>query len=370
MSQIYLDYNATTPIRPEVITLITQIMAEPGNASSVHGYGRNAKKYIENARKQVATAINAKASQVIFNSGATEGNNTVLKQYKGDEVWISAIEHSSVINTAIGAVHIPVTKDGVVDLDALKEMLATKPLPKLVSIMLVNSETGIIQPVKEAVELIRAASPDIKTHTDATQGLGRIPVDIKDLCVDYMTISAHKLGGPHGVGALVMGPCSEAPRLILGGTQENRCRAGTENVEGIAGFGLAVELAIQNIEKYNQLCEWRDEMQAELLDTLPEATVFGANAPRVANTLNISWPGQQASMLLMNFDLEGVALSTGSACSSGTMKPSHVLMAMHASEDDVRGALRISMGWNTKKEEVDQFISIWQKIVGRVKKAA
>lgn len=371
MPQIYFDHNATTIIRPEVIDLVAKIMTETGNASSVHNYGRHARKYVEKAREQTAKALNAKTSQVIFNAGATEANNTVLKNSNPQKIWISAVEHASVANAAPEAKIIPVTEDGLVDLVALKDMLEKEAeTPELISVMLVNSETGVIQPVKEIVDLIKTHNPDIKVHSDCTQAIGRIPVDIKQLGIDYMSISAHKFGGPQGVGALILGPCAEAPKLIFGGAQENRNRAGTENVAGIAGMGQAIELAVQDMDHYQSLTGLRDKIQAAFLDAVPNIIIYSGEAPRVANTLSLSWPGQQASMLLMNFDLEGIAISTGSACSSGSMKASAVLKAMGANEDAAKGALRVSLGWNTSEEEVDRFIDCWQKIVARVKKAA
>lgn len=368
MTSVYFDYNATSPIRPEVIQAMSEVMSEVGNASSVHRAGREARKRVEGARKQVAILANIQPSRVIFNSGATEANNTVLKAYDAEKIWISAIEHSSVRDVVLEAKRMAVTPDGIIDLSAfekdLKQAEQRGALPDLISVMYVNSETGAIQPMKEVIAL--AKNYDIAVHCDGVQAAGRIPLDMDALGLDFMSLSAHKMGGPQGVGALLVGRCADAPRFIHGGTQENFKRAGTENVAGIVGMGKAAELALAGLNDYERLEKLRDKMQAGMMDAVPEMRVFAGQAPRVGNTLNIAWAGKQASMLLMNLDLEGVAVSTGSACSSGSMKPSQVLQAMGASEEEATGALRISLGWNTKEEEVDRFLDIWNKIVQRV----
>lgn len=364
MERLYFDYNANTPIRPEVIDIMAEIMSVPGNASSVHYHGRLGRKHVEHARKIIAEGLNSRPEQVVFNSGATESNNTILKHFDEEDIWVSAVEHSSVSRVVADARRIPVTKDGVVDLEALKEMLEAGPLPKLISVMFVNSETGVIQPIKEICDL--AHHYGIKVHSDAVQAIGRVKVDMKALGLDYLSLSAHKIGGPQGCGALVLGPCEESPRFMHGGSQENHRRAGSENVAGIAGFGKAMELALGQIDHYEGLSKWRDKIQDAMCAAEPSMVVNGKNAPRTGNTLNISWPGQLASMLLMNFDLEGVSLSTGSACSSGSIKPSPVIKAMGADDDVALGTLRISMGWNTKEAEVDAFIERWKKIATRV----
>ncbi len=368
MNAIYFDYNATCPIRPEVIQVMSETMARVGNASSVHGAGREARKRVEAARKQVATLANTQPSRVIFNSGATEANNTVLKAYDPDKVWISAIEHSSVREVVAQARQIAVTAEGVVDLGAFEQALQQAErrgeLPDLISVMYVNSETGAIQPLAEIIALAKIY--DIPVHCDAVQAAGRIPVDMDGLGLDFMSLSSHKMGGPQGVGALIVGRCAEAPRFIDGGTQENFKRAGTENVAGIVGMGQAAEMALAGLADYGRITSFRDRLQDGMLAAAPGMKIFAKAAPRVGNTLNIAWPGKQASMLLMNLDLEGVAVSTGSACSSGSMKPSQVLTAMGASEEEAAGALRISLGWNTKEDEIERFLEIWQKIAQRV----
>jgi cysteine desulfurase len=367
MQRLYFDYNATTPLRPQALELMMQVYGEIGNASSVHYWGRLSRKHIEAARKVLAKAVNTDVSQVVFNSGATESNNTILKHFDEKDIWTTRAEHSSVRNVIPDAPRIPVTEHGIVDLNALEEMLKKGPVPKLISIIFVNSETGAINPVADIAKL--AKQYDVLVHTDAVQALGRVDIDMKAMNLDYLSVSAHKIGGPQGVGAMIMGACTPVtPRLMHGGTQENHRRSGTENAAGTAGFGKALEIAMENKGDYSsRLGPLRDKLQAGMLAIVPEMKVMSAAALRAPNTLNISWPGQQAAMLLMNFDLEGVAVSTGSACSSGSMKPSPMLKAMGVSDEEALGALRISMGWNTKAEEIDEFLSRWEKIVKRVR---
>ncbi len=366
--RIYLDYNATAPARPGVASLVAELMAEPFNASSVHAPGQMARKHVEHARGKVAALVGAKPDQVIFNSGATEANNTVLKAYAGQRILVSAIEHPSVLMAAPEAELIPVTPEGVVDLVAFEEMVSRQPAPAFVSVMMVNNETGVIQPVKEIAGIAKARGAAV--HTDAVQVAGRIPVDVKALGVDYLSLSAHKIGGPQGVGALVVGPCTEPPVLIEGGGQEKRRRAGTENAAGIAGFGLAAELALTDMEDYQVLGNLRDDLEARLKSVAPDLKVFGEGALRVAGTSSFTVPGVPSKTQLINLDLEGIAVSDGSACSSGTTKASHVLEAMGASPEEIGSALRVSMGWGTKPEEVQRFLDVWEKMYARVKNKA
>lgn len=361
---VYLDYNATTPLKPAILALMTEILADVGNASSVHGFGRAARKRIEEARAQVARLTGAQATQVIFNGGATEGNNTVMKHFAGQRVLISAIEHPSVRESAPDAERIPVTSDGVIDLAALEEMLAQGPAPALVSAMLVNNEIGTIQPVAEIARLAKAKGALV--HCDAVQAAGKIPLDIRRLGVDFMTLSAHKMGGPQGVGALIIGPCGVVPRLLCGGGQEKRQRAGTENVAGIAAMGLAAELAAAEMTRYDAVATLRDHLEAQMKQVAPILFVNGAGAARTQNTANICLPGIDAQTMLMNLDLAGFAVGSGSACSSGAMKPSPVLLAMGVAEDQARSSLRISLGWDTNADEIDRFLTAWRAMCARL----
>jgi cysteine desulfurase len=365
-SLVYLDHNATTPIRPEVIGLMSRVMSETGNASSIHSFGRTARKHVEDARGQIARAFDVGPQQIIFNSGATEGNNTILKGFSGRRVLVSAIEHASVIESGVEADIIPVTHDGVIDLDALKNLLAQGPTPALVSTMLVNNETGVIQPVADIAQLAKDAGACV--HVDAVQAVGRIAFTRAQLNADFVTISAHKFGGPQGVGAIIMAPKAPLPKLLHGGGQERRQRAGTENVAGIAGLGLAVEQATADIPRFQTLAARRDDLENFLLDSGRGIRIYGRAAPRVANTISLSLTGSTSETLLMAFDLEGIALSSGSACSSGTVKPSHVLMAMGVGEEEAKCSLRVSLGWSTTVQDLDDFKAAWDKVRVRILK--
>lgn len=362
---VYLDYNASALIRPAVADLMRDLMAVPGNASSIHSFGREARRHIEKAREQVATLADTHANYVTFTSGATEANNAVLKHFTGHRILISAIEHSSVLEAAPQAEKIPVTAEGVVDLETFEKLLAGEP-PALISVMLVNNETGVIQPVEEIVQLARRQHPGVYIHTDAVQAAGKIPLALAPLGVDYLSLSAHKLGGPHGVGALLCAPGAEPVPFLHGGGQEKRQRAGTENIAGIAGFGLAASMALAGLSEFQALAGWRDQLEETLQSAAPELVIFGRHAPRVANTTNIGLPGIPANTQLMNLDIEGIAVSSGSACSSGSVKPSHVLQAMGAPDDLSSHALRVSLGWGTQEDEVKRLAQVWLKMYSRV----
>lgn len=360
--RIYLDYNATAPLRPEAAQAMAQIMATPHNASSVHAYGRDARKLVEDARTNVAALVNVPPAQIIFNSGATETNNTVLKYFSQERILVSAIEHPSILEAAPNAEKIPVDRNGIVDLVALEKLLKEKKTA-LVSVMFVNNETGIIQPVEEISAL--AKRHGALFHCDAVQAAGRIKIDVPALSIDFLSLSSHKIGGPQGTGALVLGLCGITPVLLEGGGQEKKARAGTENVAAIAGFGIAASLA--DINEYKKLETLRNNLERELKKTSPDIIIHGETAPRAANTSLFSLPGAASETLLMAFDLENICISNGSACTSGTVKPSHVLEAMHAAP---AGTVRVSMGWNTKSSDIDRFLEVWSKIYQRLKAKA
>ena len=365
---IYLDYNATAPIRPEVIEIMTEAMTHAHNASSVHTPGRKGRQYIENARDIIGKLVNLPPAQVVFNSGATEGNNTVLRYfaetYPNEQILVSAIEHPSVLEAIPNAKAIPVTQDGIVDNSALKELLKDKT--SLVSTMFINNETGVIQPIKEISDL--AHQHGALFHIDGVQAAGRVDIDMSAQGIDFLTLSAHKLGGPQGVGALCLGLCGTTPVLLHGGGQEKSARAGTENVAGIAGFGKAAQLAQKNQDAYNaDTKSMRDTLEAKLSE-IEGLTIYGQNTERASNTTLISIPGISSETMLMAFDLEGIAISNGSACSSGKVEPSHVLKAMGESDEAASGALRISTGWNSKPEDIENFISAFDKIITRMKR--
>ncbi len=358
---IYLDYNATAPIRPEVADAVNHAMKQPHNASSVHRFGQEGRKLVEDARIKVAALVNAPPAQVIFNSGATEGNNTVLQHFKGERVLVSAIEHPSILEAAPNAEQIPVTKDGLVDLGALEKLLQAEPKPALVSMMMVNNETGAIQPIRNVSNLCKKYGALV--HCDGVQAAGKIPIDITELGADFLTLSSHKIGGPQGVGALVLGLCGITPTLLSGGGQEKSARAGTENVAGIAGFGAAAELAVKDLPGYQKL----ESLRSRLESKLPKGTIIhSSDSPRVAGTSMFSLPGDSSETLLMALDLEGIAISNGSACSSGTIKPSHILQAMGVSDKETASVLRVSMGWDTKEADIDGFLKALGKIMNRI----
>lgn len=366
MTKTYLDYNATAPIHPDVLDLVTKIMGEGvGNASSVHSFGRDARKYVEDARAQVAALCAVKPEQVIFTSGATESNNTILHGFKDKRVLISAIEHPAILESATDAEKIPVTKDGVIDMDAYEKMLNDGDPPALVSVMLVNSETGVIQPVADMAKMAHAKGALF--HTDAVQGAGRVDLTMETLGVDYMSLSAHKMAGPQGVGAIIFREGREPQKFMMGGGQEKNCRAGTHNTAGIAGMGLAARRAQESLND-DTIKNLRDQLESQIRKISNEAIIYGENAPRVGNTSNIGLPDIPAETQLMALDLEGVAVSSGSACSSGSFKPSHVLTAMGCSEEEAKTTLRISLGYATTSADIDRFVDVWSKMAERTKK--
>lgn len=362
---VYLDYAATTPVKPEVIKAMTVALESHGNPSSVHGFGRDARHKVEGARALIAKRYHTKPSQVTFTSGATEANNLAFHQFVGRPHIVSAIEHPSIMQTAHAPLIIDVQEDGAINLNSLEELLKANP-HAFVSIMLVNNETGVIQPVKEAAALAKEYGAII--HCDAVQGAGRMPINFKDLGVDMMSISAHKLGGPQGIGALISNDSIKLAPMITGGSQESRKRAGTENVAAITGFGCAVELIDADLENANEWVKWRGMFEMLITQRVPQAKVFGADAPRVAAISCITMPGVRNDTQLMAFDLAGVAVSSGSACSSGKVQPSPVLKAMGASEADATSAIRVSFGWGTSIAELEKLAELWLNLYQRSSK--
>ncbi len=368
-SLTYLDHNATTPLKPAAMEAMKALLLLPGNASATHKAGRAARAAIERARAQVAALVNAGPQAVIvFTSGATEANNLVLKGAGCERVLASAAEHASVLQAREDIGMIPVLPDGLVDLAALDRMLAGNTAQTLISVMLVNNETGVIQPVGKVMEIAKKRGALV--HCDAVQAAGRMPVDIQALGVDYMTLSSHKIGGPQGAGALVMANCVAVAPEISGGGQEKNMRAGTENVSAIAGFGVADELAAEDMEAYQRLASLRDRVEAELKKAAPALHVFGENAPRVVNTTMFAHEGLTADTQMIALDLAGVCVSNGSACGSGTVRASHVLKAMGVADDLASCALRVSFGWNSTDADADMFIQKWTEIYKRRQKRA
>ncbi len=359
----YLDYNATAPVRPEVVDVVCAVLGQTGNPSSVHQAGRKARAVLEQARELVAALVGARPDAVVFTSGGTEANNQALQSVSGPKL-ISAIEHDSVLAAAPEARRIPVDRHGVIDLQGLEEQLQTLG-PALVSVMLANNETGVIQPVHDVVACARRHGALV--HCDAVQAAGKIAIDVRALGVDFLTLSGHKLGGPSGVGALVLGAGIEPVALHRGGAQERRWRPGTENLPGIAGFGRACELAAADTDWQTRVGDLRDRLEARIAGIAPEARVLGGDAARLANTSCLTMPGVSSQIQLIDLDLAGIAVSAGSACSSGKVGPSHVLAAMGIEAEEAQTAIRVSLGWASTAQEVDRLVDAWGQLYERTR---
>ncbi len=377
--RVYLDWNATTPLRPEAREAMAAAWDFLGNPSSVHAEGRQARRLVEEARASVAASVGAESRNVVFTSGGTEANALALtpglRPASGRPVQrllVSAIEHASVLAggrfgaEAIGAV--AVKPSGSVDLGRLRANLEGGP-PTLVSVMLANNETGAVQPILEVAEIVHETGGLL--HVDAIQALGKIPFDIKILNADLLSLSAHKIGGPKGVGALVLAEgVSGFEPLLRGGGQERGRRAGTENIAGIAGFGAAVKAATSGlVEQAVRLEALRNRLESGLRES-PGAIIFSDTVPRLPNTTLFTVPGLKAETAVIGFDLAGVAVSSGAACSSGKVQPSHVLEAMGAGPELAKGAVRISLGWSTREADIDLALEAWRNLRGALTKGS
>ena len=373
----YFDWNATTPLRDEARRAMVDALDIRGNASSVHAEGREARKWIEGTRTAIAHAVGALPKNLVFTSGGTEANALALApglRRDGapavERLVVSAIEHASVLaggrfpQAAIE--RIGVTRDGIVDLGHLRELLHGRP-PALVSIMLANNETGAIQPIAEAAEIVHAAGGLL--HVDAVQAFGKIPFEMCELGADLLTVSAHKIGGPKGVGALVLaeGLIGLEP-LFRGGGQEFSRRAGTENVAGIAAFGAAATAAMAGLPSESGCLQHLQKRLEDGLRLTPGAIVFSSSVQRLPNTTLFTIPGLRAETAVIGFDLAGIAVSSGSACSSGKVQPSHVVEAMGFDPEISQGAVRFSMGWSTRDADVDRCLEAWRNLSGRLLK--
>lgn len=370
-SRVYLDWNATTPLRAEARSAMLAAWELIGNPSSVHAEGREARRLVEDARATLAAAVGALPRNVVFTSTGTEANALALspglRSPSGgpvERLLVSSVEHASVLAggrfPADMVSQIPVTRAGVIDLDHLRALLGDGP-PALVSIMAANNETGAIQPVLEAAGIVHEAGGLL--HVDAIQALGKIPFDIKTVGADLATFSAHKIGGPKGVGALVVAEGLAGLQPVLrGGGQELNRRAGTENVAGIAGFGAAVKAALRALpEDAERIATLRDRLENGLL-AMAGATTFSRNMKRLPNTILFTAPGLKAETAVIGFDLEGVAVSSGSACSSGKVQASHVLSAMGFDPAIAQGAVRLSLGWSTEPDDINRALEAWRKL--------
>jgi cysteine desulfurase len=381
---IYLDHNATSPLGDAARDAMLGALAECGNASSVHAAGRTARARVEAARVRVARLAGAEAAQIVFTGGGSEANALALKgavagaaeaENRITRLFVSAVEHESVRANAhmlaetvpaLKLGEIPVNADGRTDLSALRLLLMQGKGRALVSVMAANNETGVVQDIPAIAALVLAeGGGDALLHVDAVQAAGRMALAFADWGVDYLTLSAHKIGGPQGVGALVVRDGAPLVPLIAGGGQEMRRRAGTENVAGIAGFGAAADEAADFAARAQAVQAMRDRFERDLLRAAPDAVIFGVNAPRLPNTSNFAIPGLSAETALIALDLDGVAVSSGSACSSGTVKPSHVLAAMNVTETLARGGLRVSFGAGNSHADSDALIAALAHVMAR-----
>jgi cysteine desulfurase len=375
--RVYLDWNATTPLRDEARRAIADALDLSGNASSVHAEGREARKWIERARAAVALAAGAVPRSVVFTSGGTEANALALARGlrrgsgpAAERLLVSAIEHASVISGGRFLREqiemIRATPAGVVDLDHLRQLLLDQP-PALVSIMLANNETGAIQPVAAAAGIVHEAGGLL--HVDAIQAFGKIKLGLSELGADLLTLSAHKIGGPKGIGALILSDgLSGLEPLLRGGGQESSRRAGTENVAGIAGFGAAATAAMAGLmAESRRLEDLRERLEQGLRQT-GNTVIFSDSVQRLPNTTLFTVPGLKAETAVIGFDLAGIAVSSGSACSSGKVQPSHVLEAMGFDGEIAKGAVRLSMGWSTQDADIDRCLEAWRRLAGSLLK--
>ncbi len=375
--RVYLDWNATTPLRPEAKAAMAAAWELSGNPSSVHTEGRQARRLVENARAAVAAAVGGRPQDVVFSSGGTEANALALtpglRRGAGvpvQRLLMSAMEHASVLSggrfPSETTDTIKVTAAGLIDLDHLRGLLADGP-PALVSVMLANNETGAIQPVAEVAAIVHAA--DGLLHVDAIQAFGKIPFDFNGIGADLVTLSAHKIGGPKGVGAVVMVEDIQGfEPLLRGGGQEFGRRAGTENVAGISAFGAAASAATVALEADDERLKGLRNLLEEGLKQTPGMIVFSETAPRLPNTTLFSVPGLKAETAVIGFDLAGIAVSSGSACSSGKVQPSHVLDAMGQGRELTQGAVRLSLGWSTSHTDIELALKAWRKLANTLLK--
>ena len=380
MRRIYLDHNATTPVHPEVVAEMLPCLHQVfGNPNSLHEPGQEARRVLDRARQRVADAIGAEAAEeIVFTSGGTEADNLALLGAaarlagKGRHLITTAIEHEAVLASCRWleghgwqVSYLPVDGDGRLDPAAVAA--AWRADTVLVSVMLANNEVGTLQPVAEVARLAHERGAIV--HTDAVQAVGKLRVDVRALGVDLLALTAHKIYGPKGAGALYVRRGTPLAAILHGGHHERRRRAGTENVPGIAGLGKACERAAAGIdERAARVGALRDRLESELAERLPWARVHGRGAPRVSGTTNVSFPGVDAEMLLLNLDLVGVAASTGAACTAGSGEPSHVLVAMGLPDDDIRGSLRLSLGEGTTGEEIDLAVAALADLAPRLRR--
>jgi cysteine desulfurase len=375
MKRVYLDNNASTPVLPEVQEAMRPYFGERfGNASSIHHHGQDTRAAVENARESVAALLGCRASEIVFTSGGTEADNLAIAglAVAGDHVITSSVEHHAVLfackhleDIGCDVTYLPVDGRGLVDPDDVRRAL--RPTTKLITVMLANNETGVLQPIEEIGKL--AAESDVFLHTDAVQAVGKVPVHVKSMGCDLLSISGHKIHGPQGVGALYVGKGTRIQPLFYGGRHERSRRAGTENVPGIVALGKAAELALRGLEggEDKRMAALRDRLQSGILAQVDEAGVNGDGAPRVPNTTNIYFDHIEGEAMVISLDLKGLAVSTGAACSSGAIEPSHVLTAMGLRGDRARASIRFSLGKQNTAEDVDFALALVPETVARLR---
>ena len=375
MRRVYLDNNATTPVLPEVFEAMRPYFAEHfGNASSIHHHGQETRAAVERARESVAALLGCRASEIVFTSGGTEADNLAISgvTHPGDHVITSTIEHHAVLNsckhlesTGCEVTYVPVDGRGLIDPDDVRRAL--RPQTKLITIMMANNETGVLQPVEEIGKI--AAEADVYFHTDAVQAAGKVPIEVNRLGCDLLSISGHKLHAPQGVGALYVGKGTILQPMFHGGSHERSRRAGTENVPGIIGLGKAAELAREALERGDlaRMSAMRDHIEERILSEVEATGVNGEGAPRVPNTTNIHFDYIEGESLVIALDLKGLAVSTGAACSSGAIEPSHVLTAMGLPPETARASLRFSLGKQNTSEDVNFAVDLVPQTVARLR---
>lgn len=363
-SNIYLDYNATSPVCTESIKAMNEVMSKALNPSSVHFHGRCAKSILENSRTEIANNLWIKLGRegydICFTSSGTEANNLLLHNFANKQIAISNIEHLSILAPAEenpNRMVVEVDQDGLIDLEDLEQKLQTMEKGSLLSVIYANNETGTIQNMKKIIEI--AHKYEILVHSDCCQAFAKIPLNIEKLGLDFATISSHKIGGPIGAAALIHRHNFQVKPQIIGGGQEKSRRAGTENVAAIAGFGVAASICSKRIDRMKNIKTLRDELEKEIISISPESIIFGSGGMRLPNTLMINMPNVDAQTQMIYFDMNGISISSGSACSSGKVKASHVIKSMGFGEDIAKSVIRISLGPDTKKSDIEKFIEVW-----------
>lgn len=378
MRRVYMDHNATTPVHPEVLEAMMPFFKDQfGNASSIHWAGREVKKYVDEAREKVSALLNASPEEVIFTGCGTESDNMAIKgvafalQEKGRHIITTQVEHHAVLHTCqflqkmgYEVTYLPVDCDGLIDLEELRRSIKDQTI--LITIMFANNETGTIFPVREMGEIARQMG--VIFHTDAIQAVGKLAIDLRHLAVDILSLSGHKVYAPKGIGAQYIHTGTKLMPLIHGGGQERNRRAGTENIPYIIGLGKACEIARRDFQKrYDHLLALRDRLQQGILSRIPQVQLNGHPTKRLPNTLNLSFRYIEGESLLLNLDLEGIAVSSGSACTSGSLEPSHVLLAMGVPPEVAQSAIRFSLGWANTEEDVDYVVEVLPRVVKRLR---